>query len=130
MSRFILISFPQFIEKEADLITIVTNDSWYGNSSGPYQHKEFGVIRAVENRKSVIRAANGGISTIIDPLGRTIHETGMFTRDIIVGDVILQEGSTFFTRNSSIIPLVASYLSLLVVIIFIIRKLLRAKTKT
>jgi apolipoprotein N-acyltransferase len=113
----------QFIQKDADLITIVTNDSWYGNSSGPYQHKEFAVLRGVENRKSVIRAANGGISTIIDPLGRTIQETEMFTRDILVGDVILQGGNTFFTRNPFIIPLLASFLSLFTAVIFFLKKL-------
>jgi apolipoprotein N-acyltransferase len=112
----------QFIQKEAELITIVTNDSWYGNSSGPYQHKEFAVLRGVENRKSVIRAANGGISTIIDPLGRTVVETEMFTRDIINGEVVLQSGTTFFTRNSSIIPSLASFLSVITIVIFLIRK--------
>jgi len=48
---------PRFVEKGADLISVVTNDSWYGNSSGPYQHKEMSVLRAVENRKTVVRAA-------------------------------------------------------------------------
>ena len=66
-----------FVNKGVDFISVVTNDSWYGNSSGPYQHKEFAVLRAIENRKSVIRAANGGISCIIDPLGRTVKETKM-----------------------------------------------------
>jgi apolipoprotein N-acyltransferase len=113
----------QFIQKEADLIAIVTNDSWYGNSSGPYQHKEFAVVRAVENRKSVIRAANGGISTIIDPLGRTTKETRMFTREVLTGEVILQEGSTFFTRNPFIVPVIASVLSLFTLGIFLLKRL-------
>ena len=87
-----------FVKKGADLITVVTNDSWYGKSSGPYQHKEIAVLRAIENRKSVIRDANGGISCIIDPLGRTLMQSQLFTKTVLIGDVPIQEGETFFTR--------------------------------
>lgn len=114
---------PEFIRKNADLIAVVTNDSWYGNSSGPYQHKEYAVLRAVENRKSVIRCANGGISTIIDPLGRTLKETEMYTRTVLTGDVILQAGTTFYTENPLLIPLPASAFSLFIAGIFFFKKL-------
>ncbi|MCW8850382.1 MAG: apolipoprotein N-acyltransferase, partial [Melioribacteraceae bacterium] len=78
-----------FVEKNADFIAVVTNDSWYGNSSGPYQHKEISVLRAVENRRFVVRAANGGISCIIDQFGRTISATKMFEKAVLVGEVDL-----------------------------------------
>lgn len=112
-----------FINKGADLITVVTNDSWYGNSSGPYQHKEISVLRAVENRKSVIRSANGGISCIIDPLGRTSAETQMFVKAQLTGDVIIQPGKTFFTEHSLIIPLLCSAFSLWVAGMFLLMKM-------
>ncbi len=111
-----------FIRKGADLITVVTNDSWYGKSSGPYQHKEIAVLRAIENRKSVIRDANGGISCIIDPLGRTLKQSKLFTRMVLVGDVPIQEGETFFTKNPMIIPFFAVFLSLAVFLYFLILK--------
>ena len=112
----------QFVKKGTDLITVVTNDSWYGKSSGPYQHKEIAVLRAIENRKSVIRDANGGISCIIDPLGRTLKETKLFTRTELTGDVSIQEGKTFFSQYPMIIPKFASYLSLCVFLFFLILK--------
>jgi apolipoprotein N-acyltransferase len=112
----------QFVKKGTDLITVVTNDSWYGKSSGPYQHKEIAVLRAIENRKSVIRDANGGISCIIDPLGRTLKETELFKRTELTGDVPVQEGKTFFSEYPMIIPTFASYLSLCVFIFFLILK--------
>jgi apolipoprotein N-acyltransferase len=119
--------YPDFItnftKKDADLIVVVTNDSWYGNSSGPYQHKEFSVLRAIENRKSVIRSANGGISTIIDPLGRTLHDTEMFTQTVLVGDVILQRGDTFYMKNSRLIPVSAGLISLIIFLLFILKKI-------
>lgn len=113
----------QFVKKGTDLITVVTNDSWYGKSSGPYQHKEIAVLRAIENRKSVIRAANGGISCIIDPLGRTLKETDLFTRTELTGEVPIQEGETFFSQFPMIIPYTASYFSLAVFIFFFFIKL-------
>ena len=45
-----------FVKRKADFIAVVTNDSWYGNLSGPYQHKEFAALRAVENRRTIVRA--------------------------------------------------------------------------
>jgi apolipoprotein N-acyltransferase len=113
----------QFVQKGAQLISVVTNDSWYGNSSGPYQHKEIAVLRAVENRRTVVRAANGGISCIIDPLGNTVTETKMYTKDFIAGDVWLENEKTFFTCNPFIIPVVCSIISFFVIGIFLIWKL-------
>jgi apolipoprotein N-acyltransferase len=113
----------RFINKGADLISVVTNDSWYGNSSGPYQHKEMAVLRAIENRKTVVRAANGGISCIIDPLGRTLTESKMFTKTQITGDVFIQENETFFSKYPLILPLISSAFSFWVFGIFILKKL-------
>lgn len=62
---------------EVDLIVNVTNDSWYGNSSGPYQHFQIARMRAIENALPLIRAANNGISAIIDPVGRIVSQTNL-----------------------------------------------------
>jgi apolipoprotein N-acyltransferase len=51
-----------FVNKGAEIIAVVTNDSWYGYSSGPFQHEEIAVLRAVENRRTVVRAATGILS--------------------------------------------------------------------
>ncbi|MCH9028128.1 MAG: apolipoprotein N-acyltransferase [Bacteroidetes bacterium] len=104
-----------FVQRGAEVIAVVTNDSWYGNSSGPYQHKEFAVLRAVENRRAVVRCANGGISCIINPLGVTEAETEMFTRTVLVGDVSLQTEKTFYTEYPAIITTIISVLSLWIV---------------
>ena len=100
-----------FVQKGAELITVVTNDSWYGNSSGPYQHKDFAILRAVENRRSVVRCANGGISCIINAKGDILAETEMFTKTTLVGDAPIQEGITFYTNNPLIVPVLCSLFS-------------------
>lgn len=102
-------TFPNyFVDRGAEFITIVTNDSWYGKLSGPYQHKEFANLRAVENRRSVIRCANGGISCLINEFGVTEVETEMFTRAHLVVDVPLNSEKTFYTKNPLIIPVLSS----------------------
>jgi len=100
-----------FVQRGAEFIAVVTNDSWYGKSSGPYQHKEFGILRAIENRRSVVRCANGGVSCLINALGETVTETEMFTKTALVVDVPLQTEETFYTGNPLIFPLLSSVFS-------------------
>jgi len=124
--------FPEliaaFAQRGSEMIAVVTNDSWYGNTSGPYQHKEISVLRAVENRRSVVRAANGGISCIVNPLGVTVAETKMYTKDVLVGDVSLNSEKTFYTLHPFLVPVTSSVLSLWIFGIFILFKL-KAKFK-
>jgi apolipoprotein N-acyltransferase len=100
-----------FVQKGAELITVVTNDSWYGRSSGPYQHKDFAMLRAVENRRSVVRCANGGISCIINAKGEILSRTELYTKTTLVGDVPIQNEKTFYSDNPLIIPVLCSVFS-------------------
>ena len=61
----------------------ITNDAWFGESSGPFQHFAMARIRAVEQGLPLIRAANTGISGVIDPFGRIIKKTSLNTQGII-----------------------------------------------
>ncbi|MFA8342333.1 MAG: nitrilase-related carbon-nitrogen hydrolase, partial [Rhodothermaceae bacterium] len=109
-----------------DFIAVVTNDSWYGNSSGPRQHKTIGILRAVENNRSVVRCANGGISCIISPVGEVISETEMFTKDVLVGDVTIEKEITFFTKFPNLISYLSVIVSLgILIFAFIKKKFLR-----
>lgn len=118
-----------FVQKGANIIAVVTNDSWYGYSSGPFQHKEISVLRAIENRRMVLRAANGGVSCFIDPLGRTIEQTKLFTRDLLVSYAYVENGLTFYSRNPLIIPLASSIISLMIIIFFIYKRIRARLTK-
>lgn len=112
-----------FVNRGAEFLAVVTNDSWYGDTSGPYQHKEISVIRAVENKRSVVRAANGGISCLITPLGETVSKTSMFTKDYLVVDVPLNSTLTFYTKHPWIIPVSASIISIVIILLSIIGKI-------
>jgi apolipoprotein N-acyltransferase len=72
-------------EIKADYIINITNDEWSGLSSGPFQHFTAAKYRAVEEGLSFVRAANNGVSTIIDPYGRlNSKQTKMFQKDVII----------------------------------------------
>lgn len=106
-------TFPNyFVDRGAQFLTVLTNDSWYGKLSGPYQHKEFANLRAVENRRAVVRCANGGVSCLINKFGVTEVETEMFTKTHLVVDVPLNDEKTFYSKNPLIIPVLLSAFSL------------------
>ena len=80
------IIFPDLVRKQvkkgANLIVNMTNDAWFGKSSGPYQHLAISVFRAVENKRAIARCANTGISAHILPTGKIINQTGLFEKKI------------------------------------------------
>lgn len=121
----------KFVKNNADFIAIVTNDSWYGYSSGPFQHKEISVLRAVENRRTVVRNANGGISCIIDPMGRTLSATKLFTKDVLVGFIPINNEKTFYSQFPFVIPLIVVLISAITILLATLKtilKLLKKKT--
>ncbi len=80
--------FPDFARtnnETADVIINVTNDAWYGKSSGPYQHFHISRSRTIENGLPMVRVANNGISAIIDPLGRVIKKLDLNEANYIDG---------------------------------------------
>jgi apolipoprotein N-acyltransferase len=86
------IIFPDLVgqdARDADVIVSVTNDGWFGNTPGPYQHFRQAQIRAVETGKPLIRAANTGISGIIDARGRVVDALAMKAQGTVVGAVPL-----------------------------------------
>ena len=82
----------------AQVFVNITNDAWFGRSSAPYQHLAFYTFRAIETDRFVLRAANTGVSAIIDPRGRIIARTDIFTRTVLKGTFAMRDGQTFYVR--------------------------------
>jgi apolipoprotein N-acyltransferase len=97
----------EFVKNGADILTTMTNDAWFGNTSAPKQHFSIAVLRAVENRRSIVRAANTGISGFIDPNGRIIEETRLFKDAAITRPVPALHEITFYTRYPNLAGLAA-----------------------
>jgi apolipoprotein N-acyltransferase len=92
----------QFVKRGAELLVVITNDGWFGESSAPFQHLRMGVVRAVENRRFMARAANTGISAIIDPYGRILDSTPIGARMILDGAARFRSGQTFYTQYGDV----------------------------
>lgn len=94
--------FPEIARNEvaegANLLVNLTNDAWYGRSSAPYQSMAMSVFRAVETKRSLVRAANTGISALVDPAGNIIEQTDIFVPGTITAQVPVLEKGTFFVR--------------------------------
>ena len=81
----------------ASLLINITNDAWFGTTSGPYQHFSMAVFRAVENKRSLARAANTGISGFIDPAGRILTATALLEEAAVVRSIPLLKEKTVYT---------------------------------
>ena len=79
-----------------DLMAVILNDAWFGNTAEPWIHNALSKFRAVEHRRDLVRAANSGVSSIIDAAGRTVAESQTFTRENVVGTVHLRHGRTVY----------------------------------
>jgi len=82
----------------ADFVVNITNDSWYGRTAAPYQHAAHLVMRAIETRMGVARAASTGISEFVDPLGRTFQRTPLYVEAIESRTVLTTDGLTPYVR--------------------------------
>ncbi len=92
-----------FAARGSQLLATITNDAWFGRSSAPYQHFDEGAIRAVEDGRYVVRAANTGISGGVDPYGRVLLTTGLFTQAAVTVDVRLLDGRTIYSRMGDVV---------------------------
>ena len=92
----------KYSRQGVDFLVNITNDGWYGKSSEPYQHALLTRYRAVENRRSLVRAANTGISYLSDGYGRYSAKSELESREVIRGSIPIHEGETFYRRHGDI----------------------------
>jgi len=103
--------FPEisraFVRQGADLLVNLTNDAWYERSSAVLQHLEFSRLRAIENRRYLVRATNTGMTAVFDPIGRIIAEAPLFEEAILPATVRIGGPETFYSRFEDIAVLIA-----------------------
>ena len=97
----------------SQLLTTITNDAWYGRSSAPYQHFALASMRAIEQGRYLARAANTGISGVVDPYGRVVRQSAIFEQAGLVEDVRLLTTRTIYSRTGDVI----AYLSIAVTVL-------------
>ena len=83
-------------------IVNLTNDGWFGISTGPYQHLQQTHLRAIEEGLPIVRAANTGISAVIDPLGRIIARLDLGIEGVLDSPLPTAIPPTFYARTGDI----------------------------
>jgi apolipoprotein N-acyltransferase len=93
-----------FVRKGATFLVTITNDGWYGRSSAPYQHWAQAVVRAVENRRYLLRAATTGVSGAVDPFGRVLTKSSLMTQTVLTATISPARRLSVFTRIGDVLP--------------------------
>ena len=107
-----------FVKNGAEFIVYIVNDGWYTKAPEPQQHAKRCVYRAIENRRSIIRCANTGISMIIDPYGNITHQTELNNSDVIEANVLISNRKTFYTKYGNLFS-VLNLFALILVSLFV-----------
>ena len=105
----------------AELIAVITNDGWWGNTPGYRQHLRYSSLRAIETRRDIVRCGNTGISALIDQRGRILAETPWWQPAVLTGEVNLNIAETFFVRNGDIVGRLCVFVTLLLLALYIVR---------
>jgi apolipoprotein N-acyltransferase len=111
--------FPDTVANQGDRpgwIVNVTNDGWFGISTGPYQHLQQARVRAIEQGLPLVRAANTGISAVIDPLGRVVARLGLGIEGVLDSTLPAANPPTVYARVGDIPAAILVTLALIVVI--------------
>lgn len=93
----------EYVLEGAELLVIITNDGWWGNTPGYKQHAAYGQLRAIEHRRSIARSANTGISCVINQKGETTHATEWWTEAVISAPINKNTELTFYSKYGDVL---------------------------
>ncbi len=100
-----------YIKNNANLLFIITNDGWWGNSEGHRQHLAYAKLRAIENRRSIARSANTGVSAFINQKGDVIATLAYDTKGALSEVILTSEKQTFYSKYGDVIARIALLLT-------------------
>lgn len=114
-----------YVKKGAELLFVITNDGWWGDTPGYRQHNAFSSIRAIETRRSIARSANTGISSLINQRGEVLQKLGWWKRGALKGTLNANDKITFYVKNGDYIGRAAAFFAGLIALLFIVRIIMR-----
>ena len=111
-----------YVREGAQLLTVITNDAWWGDTPGYRQHLNYARLRAIETRRDIARCANTGISAFIDQKGRILERSTWWEPAVLRGTVNLSTRETFFVRAGDLVGRLSVFLFVLLFAAALIRK--------
>jgi len=86
------------VRRGAEVLVNISNDTWFGRSTMTYVHRDAAVMRAIENRRFVLLASNGGVSAVITPTGRITAQSRLFERERIDAAIVKVRHASVYSR--------------------------------
>jgi apolipoprotein N-acyltransferase len=108
----------ELINDDAEFIALMNNDSWFGTTPGAKQLQSFTRIRAIENRRSIVRCSNGGISCFIDPFGNIEGKLPWFKATIGTKEVLCVTKKSFYTKHPNWFIIFSGIMLIILILIF------------
>jgi apolipoprotein N-acyltransferase len=109
--------FGRFVKNGAEVMFIITNDGWWGNTPGHRQHNAFASLRAIETRRDIARSANTGITCFVNQRGEILQPVKYWVPGAIRGTVKLNEKITFYVRYGDYLGKMALFLTIVFMLI-------------
>jgi apolipoprotein N-acyltransferase len=116
----------EYVRRGAQLLVVISNDAWWGNTEGHRQLLSYSRLRSIENRRAIARSANTGISAIIDRNGQIIKKIEYDKKGVLIGNIELENKLTFYSKYGDYIARIALLLFILTSL-FLIRNLITKK---
>jgi len=120
----------EFIRKGAEILFIITNDGWWGETPGYKQHLDYARLRAIETRRYIARAANTGVSGFISPTGEAIKFSNYDEMIALSGTIKTNNEITFYSRYGDYLGRLAAFLSGFMLISAFVKNKVLPKRKT
>ena len=116
-----------YVKNGAEALFIITNDGWWKNTSGYKQHLYYASLRAIETRRPVARAANTGISCIIDIRGRRTAESDWWSPATVKGEIIPETRITLYVKYGDFLMIISAGISIIMLLVIFVILPLRKK---
>ena len=107
------------------MIAIITNDGWWKNTAGYKQHLSYASLRAIEQRKAIVRSANTGVSAVISSKGKVLQETNWDEAICIAADVKLNSKLTFYAQFGNYIGRLSVFVAFMLLLVIFVKGKLR-----
>ena len=115
--------FREWANNGANVMAIITNDGWWRDTPGHKQHLNYARLRAIENRRSIARSANTGISAFINQRGDIVQRTAWWERGYLTGTLNLNSEKTIYTIHGDIIGRLSRFLTFLFLLMGVARRI-------
>jgi apolipoprotein N-acyltransferase len=119
--------YSGFVRNGANLMMVITNDGWWGNTAGYKRHLAYSSLRAIETRRSIARSANTGISCFINQKGEIIQSADWWQMDVIKSILHLNNKQTFYVRYGDYIGRISDFLTVILILYTLVNILIKKR---